>query len=77
MALQWYTITFVYSKPVYTHHRYSLPRPTPPPPYLLRVHDDQNIPVLPYIVSQVLISVCIGIETLEKETSDCMGNLIT
>ena len=77
MALKWNTITFVYFRPVYTHHRFSLPHPTPPPPYLLKMHDEQKMLVLFKIIFQVLIPACIGIETLEKQTSDCMDNLVT
>ena len=74
MALQWNTITFVYFRPVYTHRRYSLPHPTPPPPCLLKMHDEQKMLVLPHIIFQVLIPACVGIGTLEKQTSDYMDN---
>ena len=53
------------------------PHPTPPPPYLLKMHDEQKMLVLFKIIFQVLIPACIGIETLEKQTSDCMDNLVT
>ena len=52
------------------------PSPIPPPPYLLKMHDEQKMHVLPHIISQVLTPTCIGIESL-KQTTYYMDNLGT